>query len=209
MIGSIGLYLAARYFGWNFPSYPSGGWYFNPFAWQLLFLLGAWLALGGAAASRGLLQSRGLYILSIGFVLFALAFTLAERIPELRQFIPGAIAGIFIPNDKTNLAPYRVIHLAGLAFIVVSLIPIDWPGLKWPIFKPLIRCGQQSLPVFCVGLFLSFIAHFVLDSTSAGALAQLAVGAAGLWIVTMIAYYRTWSKDVDKRLSSGGKLPKS
>jgi len=208
MIGSIGLYLAARHFGWNFPSYPSGGWYFNPFAWQLLFVFGAWLALGGASVIQGFLQSRGLYILSIGFVLFALAVTLAERIPELRQLMPGSIAGIFIPNDKTNLAPYRVIHLASLAFIAVSLIPIDWSGLKWPIFKPLIRCGQQSLPVFCVGLFLSFLAHFVLESTSAGALAQVAVGVAGLWILTMIAYYRTWSKDVDKRLSFGGKLRK-
>lgn len=138
--------------------------------------------------------------------LFALAVTLAERIPELQRFVPEIIARAFIPNDKTNLAPYRVIHLASLVFIVVSLIPIDWPGLKWPIFKPLIRCGQQSLPVFCVGLFLSFIAHFVLEYGSEGVLAQLVVGVAGLWIITIIAYYRTWSKDIDKSLSSGAKM---
>ena len=208
MIGSIGLYLAARHYGWNFASYPAGVWYFNPLTWQLLFVFGAWLALGGAAANRGLLQFRSLYVLSIGFVLFALAITLAERIPELRQFVPDAIAETFIPNDKTNLAPYRVIHLVSLMFIVVSLIPVDWPGLKWPIFKPMIRCGQQSLPVFCVGLFLSFIAHFVLDFGSVGVVAQLLVGAAGLWIMTMVAYYRSWSKEVDKGLPSGGKLPK-
>ena len=205
MIGSIGLYLAARHYGWNFASYPAGVWYFNPITWQLLFVFGAWLALGGAAANRGLLQFRSLYVLSIGFVLFALAITLAERIPELRQFVPDAIAETFIPNDKTNLAPYRVIHLVSLMFIVVSLIPVDWPGLKWPIFKPMIRCGQQSLPVFCVGLFLSFIAHFVLDFGSVGVVAQLLVGAAGLWIMTMVAYYRAWSKEVDKSSSSGGK----
>ena len=115
------------------------------------------------------------------------------------------MVGVFIPNDKTNLAPYRVIHLVSLVFIVVSLIPIDWPGLKWPIFKPLIRCGQQSLPVFCVGLFLSFIAHFVIEFGSEGVLVQLVVGAAGLAILTIIAYYRTWSKEVDKSSSSGGK----
>ena len=51
MVGSIGLYLAARHYGWNFPSYPAGVWYFNPFAWQLLFVVGAWLALGGAASN--------------------------------------------------------------------------------------------------------------------------------------------------------------
>jgi hypothetical protein len=31
----------------NVPAYPSGGWYFNPFAWQLLFVFGAWCAIGG------------------------------------------------------------------------------------------------------------------------------------------------------------------
>lgn len=101
-----------------------------------------------------------------------------------------------------------MIHLASLMFIVVSLIPIDWPGLRSPIFNPLIRCGQQSLPVFCAGLFLSFIAHFMLEFGSEGVLAQLLVGAAGLWIMTIIAYYRTWSKEVDKNLSSSGKSPK-
>lgn len=207
MIGSIGLYIAARHYDWNLASYPAGVWYFNPFAWQLLFVLGAWLALGGAAASRGLLHSRVLHLLSAGFLLFAFALAMAERIPELQQLIPDVIAKPFIPNDKTNLAPYRVIHLACLVFLVLSVIPSDWPGLKWPVFKPLIRCGQQSLPVFCVGLFLSFIAHFVLDSGQRGILVQLAVGAAGLWIMTMIAYYRTWSKNVDKVLASGAKTP--
>ncbi|MDE5445071.1 OpgC domain-containing protein [Bradyrhizobium sp. CSA207] len=200
MIVSVGFYLAARHYGWHFASYPAGVWYFNPFTWHLLFVFGAWLALGGATASRDLLHSRILRVFCVGFLLFALVVTLAERIPELRELIPDGVAGIFIPNDKTNLAPYRVIHLASLVFIVVWLIPIDWPGLKWPIFKPLIRCGQQSLPVFCVGLFLSFIAHFLLELGSEGVLAQLMVGAAGLWIMTIVAEYRTWSKRVDKDL---------
>ncbi|MEY9180546.1 OpgC domain-containing protein [Bradyrhizobium sp. USDA 313] len=209
MILSFGLYLSARHYGWNLASYPAGVWYFNPFTWQLLFVLGAWLALGGAAASRWMLHSRFLFVLSGAFLLFALMVTLAERIPELRPLIPDAFAGPFIPNDKTNLAPYRVIHLVSLVFIVVSLIPMDWHGLNWPIFKPLIRCGQQSLPVFCVGLFLSFIAHFVLDFGSEGLFVQILVGAAGLWIMTVIAYYRTWSKEVDNALSSGRRFAQS
>ena len=58
MLGSVLLYFAARQFGWNLPSYPSGVWYFNPFAWQLLFVLGAWLALGGADTLHFLVRSR-------------------------------------------------------------------------------------------------------------------------------------------------------
>ena len=53
----------------------------------------------------------------------------------------------FVPNDKTNLAPYGVLHLVSLALLVVRVMPIDWPGLSWPLFRPLIKCGQQSLAV--------------------------------------------------------------
>nr|WP_291618506.1 OpgC domain-containing protein [Bradyrhizobium sp.] len=41
--------------------------------------------------------------------------------------------------------------------------------------QPLIRCSQQSPPVFCVGLFLSFIAHFVLGFGLDGVPVQLVV----------------------------------
>jgi hypothetical protein len=37
---SVALYLLTRHFDWNLPSYPDGVWYFNPFCWQLLFVLG-------------------------------------------------------------------------------------------------------------------------------------------------------------------------
>ena len=46
--GSIRLYFAARHLDWNLSSFPDGRWYFNPFCWQLLFVLGAWFALIGA-----------------------------------------------------------------------------------------------------------------------------------------------------------------
>jgi hypothetical protein len=51
------LYVLAWEFNWNMPSYPSGHWYFNPFAWQLLFVFGAWCALGGAQRLSAILQS--------------------------------------------------------------------------------------------------------------------------------------------------------
>ena len=198
MLGSALLYLAARHYGWNFPSYPAGVWYFNPFTWQLLFVLGAWLALGRITALDFLIRSRFVLCLSIAFLLFALLMTLSTQITELQGVFPTVLFEAFNPNDKTNLAPYRVVHLVSLVLLVVRLIPVDWPGLGWPIFRPLIKCGQQSLEVFCVGVFLSFIAHFALEKISDGYVAQLLVGAAGLAIMTSVAYYRSWSKQVDK-----------
>jgi hypothetical protein len=202
MLGSALLYLAARHYGWNFPSYPSGVWYFNPFTWQLLFVLGAWLALDGGSALDFLIQSRAVLCLIIVFLLFAVVMTLSTQIIELQGVFPIDLFEAFNPNDKTNLAPYRVVHLASLVLLVVRLIPVDWPGLGWPIFRPLIKCGQQSLEVFCVGVFLSVIAHFVLEKISDGYVAQLLVGAAGLAIMTAVAYYRSWSKQVDKPVAA-------
>src|SRR5207244_10899344 len=47
LIGSTVVYFAGRHFGWNLPTSRSGVWYFNLFAWQLMFFLGACIALGG------------------------------------------------------------------------------------------------------------------------------------------------------------------
>ena len=137
-----------RYFGLNIRAYPVGVWYFNPFAWQFLFTFGAWFALGGSAQAMPFIQSRTALVLGTAYLLFALTMTMAARFDELRSLIPPEIYGAFNPNDKTNLAPYRLLHFIVFAFFVVRLLPRDWPGLEWEIFRPAIKCGQQSLEVF-------------------------------------------------------------
>jgi hypothetical protein len=203
MLGSVLLYFGARQFGWNLPSYPSGVWYFNPFTWQLLFVLGAWLALGGAKTLHFLVRSRIVLFLAVIYLLFAAAMTLAAHLPELQAIFPRVLFDAFNPNDKTNLAPYRFLHLAIVIVVGVRLIPIDAPGLQAAIWRPLIKCGQQSLEVFCVGIYLAFLASLILQTTSDGMLAQLLVGTAGLAIMTAVAYYRSWSKRVEKSAHAG------
>src|SRR5262247_168995 len=48
LLGSAAIYVLAWWLNINLPAYPEGVWFFNPFAWQLLFVFGAWCALGGA-----------------------------------------------------------------------------------------------------------------------------------------------------------------
>ena len=50
---SVVLYALTWYFDWYLSAYPNGYWAFNPFAWQMLFVFGAWCALGGAWRMRG------------------------------------------------------------------------------------------------------------------------------------------------------------
>lgn len=203
MLGSVLIYFAARQFGWNLLSYPSGVWYFNPFTWQLLFLIGAWLALGGADLLHFLLRSRMILFLAIVYLLFAAVVTLAAQLPEIQRLLPSIVFEAFNPNDKTNLAYYRVLHLGSLIVVAVRFIPIDAPGLQAAVWLPLVKCGQQSLEVFCVGIYLSFIASFVVQAISDGILTQVILGIGGLAVMTAVAYYKSWSKRVDKPVHSG------
>jgi hypothetical protein len=137
-------------------------------------------------------------VLGTAYLLFALMMTMAARFDELRSLIPPEIYDAFNPNDKTNLAPYRLLHFVVFAFFVVRLLPRDWPGLEWRIFRPAIKCGQQSLEVFCTGIFLSFAAHFVLVEISGAIWMQIVVSIVGILMMTALAYYRSWSKNADK-----------
>ncbi len=122
----------------------------------------------------------------------------AGRHPEIAEIFPPRFVGIFNPNDKTNLAPYRFTHFIVIAALVIRFLPRDWPGLEWRTFKPAILCGQQSLEVFCVGTFLSFAGHFVLVEVSDAIWMQILVSAVGVTLLTLLAWYRSWTKKVDK-----------
>src|SRR6188768_1433340 len=73
---SAALYMLAWEFGWNFASWPNGHWYFNPLAWQLLFVFGAWCALGGAVRLGPALRSPIVVWIAIAYILAAFGVTL-------------------------------------------------------------------------------------------------------------------------------------
>jgi hypothetical protein len=155
MVAAIVLWLVSRQTGWNLSAYPSGTWYFNPFAWQVLFIFGAWCALGGARKNLAIINSPITLYFCVAYMILAL---------------------------------------------VMSFVPKEWPGLEWKIFDPLVVCGQQSLAVFCVGVFLSFVGHFELSMSSGSLFAQIFVSVTGIAIMTIVAYYISWSKRQDKPL---------
>ena len=201
LIGSFVLYVAAHQFGWNMRSFPEGSWNFNPFCWQLVFVSGGWLALGGARQIRPVLNWPALRYLGIAYLCFALVMTLAGHIPQLAELFPTWLFDEFNPRDKTNLSPYRVLHFVIVAFFMTRLVSKHWSGLDWPILAPAIKCGQRSLAVFCVGVFLSFAAHLVLITSSDTILMQDFVSAAGIAIMTVVAYTIAWSREQDRSLA--------
>ncbi|HSY55404.1 MAG TPA: OpgC domain-containing protein [Bradyrhizobium sp.] len=202
LAASFVLYAAARHFEWTLQTFPDGNWFFNPFCWQLLFVLGAWCALGGASRLRARFRAPAWGYLGLAYLIFALAITMAGRFPALGAILPPWLHDAFIPNDRVNLAPYRLLHFIVLALFATRLIPKRWDALNWPIFKPLIVCGEQALPVFCAGVLLSFAGHFVLVTGSGSLAEQILVSLSGIAIMTLVAGYVSWSKRQDYPLSA-------
>ena len=156
---SISLYFTARHLDWNLSSFPDGRWYLNPFCWQLLFVLGTWLALDRRPADACLKRAPGFPDPArCGVAVSALRSggdgcgKISAMPPSFRTYLRDA----FLPNDRENLAPYRVLHFLALVFLFTYMVPRDWSGFRWQTLQPVIKCGEEWLAVFCAGVFLSF-----------------------------------------------------
>lgn len=196
LLGSAVLYVLARMFDWNLPSFPGGNWYFNPFAWQMLFVFGAWCGLTKAAEIAPLIKSRAVEILALAWIAFSFLIVMTWHIPALGARVPQWMIHIIYPIDKSDLDMFRLIHFLALAVVFVRYIPRQWPALHSPILRPLILIGQNSLPIFCLGVFLSFAAHWFLVQIEGDILAQILVSFAGMSIMVGVAWLLNMFKAV-------------
>ena len=197
--GSALVYALAWKLDWNLPAYPNGVWFFNPFAWQLLFVFGAWCALGGARRLAAVLRSRVILAAAIAYLAFAFFITLTWQFEGLDRFVPGWLTEWMYPIDKTNLDVLRFAHFLALAAVTVRFVPRDWPALKSPILWPAIVCGQHSLEIFCLGVFLAFAGQFIIAETSGGPLLQTGISALGILAMIATANLVSWYKGIEGR----------
>jgi hypothetical protein len=181
---SLALYVLVHAFGWTIPAWPNGHWAFNPLAWQLLFVLGAWWMIEDKRA-RPWVTSRTTLMLAVLYLLFSLVIVSSWRIKPLEALIPPALAKLLYPLDKSNLDPLRLLHFLAIAVLAAWLVPRNWEGLTTPVMRGAIRCGQNSLPIYCLGVLLTFASHVALLEISDGLAMQIALSLAG--IAAMIA----------------------
>jgi hypothetical protein len=204
LAASVALYAAARLLDWNLASYPDGHWYFNPFCWQLMFVMGGWFALMGKRYKRVVRTMQAIPVLravALLYLLFALMLTSSSNIPALADMIPGSFTDAFL--SKENVEPYRVLHFLALTFMFTLLVPQGLAGLRSYAPQPIIKCGEEWLAVFCAGVFLSFAAHFVLITGPNSLAMQVVVSIAGIVAMTGVAYYVSWSKHQDYKSAVG------
>jgi len=205
LLGSAVLYVLARIFDWNLPSFPGGNWYFNPFAWQLLFVFGTWCGLGKASEIAGFIRSRAVLYVALAWIAFSFLIVMTWHVPVLDAMTPKWLIKIIYPIDKSDLDMFRLIHFLALAVVFVRYIPRDWPALHSNLLRPLVLIGQNSLPMFCLGVFLSFAAHWFLVQIKGDIAAQILVSVAGM--TTMVAL--AWLLNRFKALPDHFALPKT
>jgi hypothetical protein len=196
LVVSIALYIVANRLDLHLSTYPDGFWSFNPFGWQLLFVFGAWCALGGARRLQPVLASPIAFWIAVAYLCAAFSLTMTWYFPQLEVFVPAWLARWIYPINKTDFDILRFAHFLALAVVGLRLVPPGWAGLKSPWMQPLILCGQYSLQVFALGVALSFAGYALLTELDGGVALHFIVGAAGILILYGVARVFTWYKQV-------------
>ncbi|WP_197410692.1 OpgC family protein [Devosia epidermidihirudinis] len=200
---SIVIWALAGQFRINLPNYPnSGGWFFNPFSWQILFVIGL---LSGAAMKVGkrfIPYHPVLFALALGFLLLVLAWVKVPVIGraglDSMRFLADAGLPFYVTwFDKTFLALPRLLHALAL-FYVLGHLPIMRRVASSAIAAPLRLLGRQGLPVFAVGTVISMVLQTVKSPRQPDPLFDGMILGGGLLALWLLAWALTKTQDVSR-----------
>src|SRR5436190_23504818 len=99
---SLLLYALVQVFGWTVPAWPNNVWFFNPLAWQLLVVLGAWCVTEGKRF-RPWVPSRTAIALAVFYLVVSLIIALSWRIQPPETLVPQTLAKLVYPLNKSDL----------------------------------------------------------------------------------------------------------
>ncbi len=199
LVPSAVVYLAVQIFDIAVPAYPEGHvWFFNPLAWQFLFVAGAVLGNRALQGKRSAGPLRLAYPAAAIVFLSALIVRVSWTIHGVWEPFPALFLKELWPVNKNNLSPLRLVTFFALVVLVATLVPRNARFLRSAAARPLVQCGQQSLEIFCLGILLSALGHFVLAEYDSGIVTQLAVNAVGITAMFLTATMIDWYKAMDR-----------
>ncbi len=193
---SLAIYLFVLSFRITLHNWPvSGTWFFNPFAWQLVFVLGFVLAKAdygiGRLARRAIVPLR---IIGVPIVILGVLVPVYEWWPDPTH-VPDP--KLFFIASKAFVSPMRLIQFLAL----VAVFSLAFRYIRKLTHFRYIRApigaliglfallGRNSLYVFCVGSLLSlsaqvvrYVSHGSVGSDSAVVVFGIAVLAFTAWL---------------------------
>lgn len=189
LAGSVALWFVTGLLRLNLPAYPNpGGWFFNPFAWQLIFAIGLLTGVALRDGRRFAPVNRVLFSVAAGWLIMVLAWRYLPGFGPAMNHGMAKLGSLGLPfhitsHDKTFLPMLRLLHVLALVY-VISCLPIVTRLSAHPLAEPLRVMGRQGLLVFSVGALLSLTGQTILAYFEDVALLPwvlIPVGAVLLW----------------------------
>ncbi|GJL80398.1 MAG: membrane protein [marine bacterium B5-7] len=166
-------------------------WFFNPFGWQIIFFTGFCLGTGWIKPPP---TSKALLSVAIVFIVACVPFAHYPTWSQVETL--GKARAMLEPFwiDKTNLGPLRWLHFMAIVYIMVTLLQGRIWLLSTRIAAPIVKTGQNALPVFFLSMTLSFIAGMILDQIGRSTTSLWFVNGVGISILMLAAYLFGWFK---------------
>jgi hypothetical protein len=193
--GSVLLYGAARAFSLSLGPW-TDAWFFNPLAWQVIFMIGV----TSPYILRARRYWRGWDWLAALFSLFSLFESHAKH---LSGHVPAALL-IHFEVGKPAVHPFRLLAIVSLGWLAWRYIPAtaSWLRSRWA--GPLVLLGQHSLGVFSSSILFSVLGEAILF-THPGWISQILVQGLGSLALLAVAAVFAWNSNqnrVDGRATS-------
>jgi hypothetical protein len=160
------------------------GWFFNPFAWQFLFVLGALGVLVMQRHEGDIPRPMWLRLACYGYLGFALIAVAPWAEWGLWDVHPIALD----TPDKTVLAPLRLLNI--LAIVILALGSERFRRLAGsPPLRPLVVCGRNSLEVFSLGTMLAMFCRLMFRTFGLTMATQVMANGIGIGLMLVLAYW--------------------
>ncbi|MCQ0091749.1 OpgC family protein [Roseovarius sp. M141] len=191
--GSALLWFSAGLWRLNLPNFPNpGGWFFNPFAWQAVFVCGLLIGLSLGRNERFVPKSRVLFGLGIGFLLFVAAWRYVPGVGPYLNHQMARLGAMGVPfnivsHDKTFLALPRLLHCLALVYVLSCLSSV-FRATASRISAPLRLLGRHGLLVFASGTLLALIFNVLLKGANGALLNPLSLPPLGIIAMLAIAW---------------------
>lgn len=160
------VWFAAGIYRLNFPNFPTpGGWFFNPFSWQVLFVVGLLTGLAMKEGRRFVPVRPRLFWLACAYLLFSVLWIWAAPVQAVGRDALAALENLGLPFhfttfDKTFVALPRLLHVLALLY-VISCLPAIRQICHSRAAAPLALVGAHALPVFALGCVLSILGQAI------------------------------------------------
>jgi hypothetical protein len=203
LAASIALWAVAGQFRINLPNFPNaGGWFFNPFSWQILFVVGLLSGMAMKVGKRFIPYSPVLFGLAAAVLVFTLLWMKVPPIGKTMNGTLGWLGSVGVPFyftafDKTFLSAPRLLHAFAL-FYVLGNLPVMRKVASAGIVAPLRLMGRQGLAVFAAGTVLSMLLQAVRTRREPDMLFDGLVLGGGLLALVALAWVLTKTQEVSR-----------